>query len=291
MSLTLKVKRGYTCVMGVPIDYAALNAGFLPIITLEGQVGATDIAAGAVHATNVTPDAYWYAVDSDAGANVLVCAYTPAPAAFKDGLILACKVNGANSGAVTFDPGLGPKKLFKYKNVALAAGDLKDGMIIEMRYDVAGDAAAGAWQLLTPVATSFDKNSTGVTQGQILTAGGGPLYGVPTPGGVLTVAHGLAAIPAIVRVVLVNSTPELGYSAGDEVGIEAATADLAPSGTFQENDQAAFIVCAGATNITVAQANWLQGIMFVRKTGGASAGAPDVLTEANWRIKIYVFTI
>jgi hypothetical protein len=294
MSLTLKVKRGYTAVLGVPIDYAALNAGFLPIITLEGQVGATDIAAGAVHAINVTPDAYWYTLDTDAGANVLVCTYTPAPEAFKDGLILACKVNGANTGAVTFDPGLGVKKLFKYKDVELAAGDLKDGMIIEMRYDIAGNAAAGAWQLLTPVATTLDKGTPGAIVGTILTDGGGPLYTVPTPGGVLTVAHHLGIIPALVRVVLVNAVTDLGFAVGDEVGIEAAICDLSASGTYQYNEQAAWLTCADATNVTVPASNWDQGptfCPFIPKTGGPTPGSSQSITLANWRIKIYVFTL
>src|SRR5690348_1780342 len=104
MPLTLQVKRGYTCVSDVPIDFAALNAGFLPIITLDGTVGSTDLDDGAIHDNHVTPDAYWYAVDSDAGANLLVCTFSPAPSALIDGLVLACKVLTANTGAVTFNP-------------------------------------------------------------------------------------------------------------------------------------------------------------------------------------------
>jgi hypothetical protein len=160
MSLTLKVKRGYTCVAGVPIDYAALNAGFLPIITLEGTIGSTDIGPGVINKTHVRPDAYWYAVDADVTGNVIAATYTPATLALVDGLILAVKVKGANTGAVTFNPdGLGAKPLLKYKDQALAAGDLKDGMIIEMRYDT--DQAA--WQLLTPVADAIDANSPQIT--------------------------------------------------------------------------------------------------------------------------------
>ena len=287
MSLSLKVKRGFTVVDGVPFSNADLNAGFLPIITLEGTIGTTDLDPGVIHKEQVTPDAYWYADDSDAGANVLVATYDPAPDALEDGLLLAVKVQTANSGAVTFNPnGLGAKPLLKYHDQPMAAGDLEDNQIIEMRYDAEGDGGNGAWQLLTPVASAVDKNnaaSLDIPVGKTLDNTGTP-YGLPGSGLALTIAHGLGAIPQIVRAVLVCTATDLGWAEGDEVDIFSATADLQGSGTYEDNDMAAFTVGADATNITIAEAQYSQGIQLCNKTGGVMGNA---ITPAKWGIRVY----
>ncbi len=287
MPLQLTVKRGYTCVAGVPISYASLNAGFLPIITLEGSVANTDLGSGAVTASKVTPDAYWYAVDSDVTGNLIVATYSPAPTALTDGLVLAVKVKGQNTAAVTFNPNsLGAKKLLKYHDQELAAGDLEDNMIIEMRYDSLGDTGNGAWQLLTPVATVYDANAGTVPIQTIIDKKSGVDIPVPTEGTVATIPHGLVGkIPAWVRVVLVCTVtpgPTDGYSLNDEVDITALIAD----GTASELDWAAFTVSADATNVTVSATDGRDGISYNAKAGGRAA-----FDESKWKLKVYILSV
>lgn len=290
MSLTLKVKRGYTVVDNVPIDNDALNAGFLPIITLEGTVGSGELGDGAVHAINVTPDAYWYADDSNSGANLLVCTYTPAPAALIDGLLLACKVNGANTGAVTFNPnGLGAKPVYKYHDQALAAGDLEDNMIIEMRYDTEGNSGGGAWQLLTPVATATDRSSSSPSS---VLDNSGAGYAAPGSGdAVLQITHGLTHAPSMVRVVLVaQGSPADGYSTGDEIDLSSVNADESGG----EHDFPAWQVTVDATKIYItAAATHDPGVDYfgyLRKDTGVLAyvwRAIVLPTITAWKIKVY----
>lgn len=94
-----------------------------------------------------------------------------------------------------------------------------------------------------------------------------------------TIAHGLGATPKQVRVVLVCTTTDLGWSAGDEVDIysvRASNADLHVVAT----------VGADATNVTVAiDLASTDGWRIANK----STGAYGAITESSWTPKVYAW--
>jgi hypothetical protein len=86
------------------------------------------------------------------------------------------------------------------------------------------------------------------------------------------------AMPSRVRVVLVCTTTDLGYSVGDEV-------ELAPLITASAGDQyPAFTLRANATNVSLQRSN-VAGIYVNRIS--AVAGTLTLITEASWNYKVY----
>jgi hypothetical protein len=101
---------------------------------------------------------------------------------------------------------------------------------------------------------------------------------VPATSSLTNVAHGLAAMPSWVRVVLVCTTTDLGYSVGDEV-------ELAPLITASAGDQyPAFTLRANATNVSLQRSN-VAGVYVNRIS--AVAGTLTLITEASWNYKVY----
>jgi len=115
---------------------------------------------------------------------------------------------------------------------------------------------------LVPTAIAFTKSFTSSDQ-------------VITSGGVLTIAHGLGAIPFDVAAFLVNQTAELGYSIGDVLKIDAGPhAD----GTAQKNQA----IVPDATNLNVRFGVDSPTYNIIRKDTGAAAG----ITNANWKLRL-----
>lgn len=99
---------------------------------------------------------------------------------------------------------------------------------------------------------------------------------IPIVGGLAaTIAHGFAAIPRFVELVLVCRTPELGYVAGDEVPAVNAQRD----GSYYP----AFLAYRDATNVKVV----CDPVLSYHLT--TTSGTQVVITNANWRLKAYIW--
>lgn len=98
---------------------------------------------------------------------------------------------------------------------------------------------------------------------------------VITPAGALTLAHGLGAIPALIKSYIVCQTGELGYTAGDIVPVPENGSDFTASGT-------GYTVVPDATNLNVRYGNHASVFAIVRKDTGASAA----ITAANWKLLV-----
>lgn len=135
MSLNIVVTPGYTFPAGVPFSLAGLRRGAQPTVSISGAVNTADLVDGAVTAIKVTPDAFWYGLDTGA-VNTAVVAYAPAIAQYIDGLVVAFKVANTNTLPVTLDAGAGPMAVVKNGNQPLDPGDWIAGQIVEVRYQL-----------------------------------------------------------------------------------------------------------------------------------------------------------
>lgn len=95
-----------------------------------------------------------------------------------------------------------------------------------------------------------------------------------TPGGALTLPHGLTTPPKIIFPVLICKTAENGYSVGDIVPANPSVA------TAANNDFGASFEISGATNILVRYGSAAQAFLGTNKSTGALVG----MTPANWRL-------
>jgi len=97
-------------------------------------------------------------------------------------------------------------------------------------------------------------------------------------------AHGLGAIPKLVRGVLICSTGELGYSINDEVDIDALYKGVAAG---DDQGRPIFAVIADNVNITVACDDHAGGTLLL--TAQKTPGAAAAITRANWKVKVYAW--
>ena len=91
-----------------------------------------------------------------------------------------------------------------------------------------------------------------------------------TTSGLLTLTHGLGAIPKLVDLTLICKVAEAGFAIGDEVKISQA---------YDGNGRHSAILC-GATTIRVRYGNSAS----VFATADFTSGALAALTNANWRL-------
>ena len=96
-----------------------------------------------------------------------------------------------------------------------------------------------------------------------------------TSAGVLTLAHSLGAVPAIVSCFLVCQTGEFNYTAGDIVciGNDAITSS-SPYGMS---------ITVDATNLTIRFGVNASTFVLLDKTAGTG---PSALTNANWKLRV-----
>jgi len=148
MPLDLTVTRGYTFVEGTPITTADLNAAALPSVVLDGTVGASDIDAGAITNTKITPGTIC-AVTTSGSANAYVASPSPAVPALTANTWLFIKSNFSNTGAATLNvSGLGAVAIKKLNNSDLQAGDIQSGQEVVVVYD------GTYWQMVSESRTS-----------------------------------------------------------------------------------------------------------------------------------------
>lgn len=123
-------------------------------------------------------------------------------------------------------------------------------------------ATATALQALegavTGLAASKHNNSPDYSSGQVT---------IPAANSTNTYAHGLGAVPATVRVKLINVIAEYGYAVGEVVYMASHSA----------NNQNSFGVSSDATNVTIVTASTLY--LVNKSTHGTFTP-----TSANWKI-------
>lgn len=93
---------------------------------------------------------------------------------------------------------------------------------------------------------------------------------------VFTQAHGLGAVPKLIRVVCVCTTIDVGYAVGDELEIECVRVNASNFSSAS--------VSADATNITVTLASAAGNEIPNKGTGVYAA-----MTEASWNLKVYAW--
>lgn len=130
------------------------------------------------------------------------------------------------------------------------------------------NGAATDYTLITPAALVSSGNTTNtfsVTAAATLGVGSN-----------INTAHGLGSLPPLVRGVLLCVTGEAGYTAGDEVDINS----LASS---NGNNIPTSFVGASATNVFAGLIDSVVNLELPNKSTGTST----IITNANWKIKIY----
>lgn len=128
------------------------------------------------------------------------------------------------------------------------------------------------WIKLTPN-LGISNSATISVSGVVSTSGGTGDFTVQ----VHTIAHGMAVIPRIVRVVGVqtNAVADIGYNQNDEVDI----------GCFRTavNNLHQACVCADATNITIVLAT------VTSELGAKTTGVYAGIDETKWKVKAYAW--
>jgi len=187
---------------------------------------------------------------SGLGANVATFLATPSSAN-----LAAALTDETGTGAVVLansptlvTPNLGTPSALVGTNITGTAAGLSIG----------GNAATATAATTATAVSAITPNYTSALQSVSMT---------PT---VVTLAHGLGAIPSLVTLALVNSTAELGYSINDEIQV--------PNSMVSTNQN--YSLSADATNIYFAQRQVNFAIV------NRDASAITAITAANWRHKI-----
>ena len=100
-----------------------------------------------------------------------------------------------------------------------------------------------------------------------------------TPGGSLSIAHGLPSAPKFVIPILICKTAEFGYSVGNIVRADT------PYSTSSLDDRGVGIEFSDATNLAIRYGSQNPTFLQVNKTTGSTVG----LTNANWRLILRSF--
>lgn len=113
-----------------------------------------------------------------------------------------------NTGAVTLAvDGLTAKPVVKHSGTALEAGDILDGQIVDVVYNLTAD-----WFELQTPPKAFSLTAAAIRT--MFTEGTGPVPGAGSSG---TISHAVAAVPVLWSLRLRCKTAEAGYSVDDEV--------------------------------------------------------------------------
>lgn len=210
--------------------------------------GATQIYSGLASVTGT--DAY-------------ACTAAPVPAALVEGMQAWFRPDVANTGAATFNlNALGAKQIVRRGGAGLSDNDIAAATLVGLVYD----GTALQWQLIdSPAAAVVTKYSA---------VDSAALSVNFAADGTLVKGHGLGAMPAMVRAVLVCLSAELGYAVNEEV--DAWNANTVAGATLLG-------LSADATNVTVT----VSAVATYLMTKGSSAYA--AIDRAKWKLKVYAW--
>lgn len=136
-TLNVTVTRGYTAVPGVPITLDDLNAGFMPVVVIDGELLET------VTPSVAQPGPYWTATATGSGGTYAVT-LTPAPTTLEVGLWCSFKANHANPGAATLNLNtLGAVAIQTPHGQALVGGEIQSGQEVWVQY------TGTVWQMVS----------------------------------------------------------------------------------------------------------------------------------------------
>ena len=262
-----------------------------PTVTLAGSIGAATIGDGAVTTAKIadgalTADATGRAkmedgyvtaakLEQDAAASVHqyaagvyaagVYAVTLSPArtgAYVAGEVVRFKADTANTGAADVNINArGAANLYKAVTIELAAGDIPSNYVVTAVYDGSHFQVVA----ISPVTFLAAQTARRFTSADVALSTGAPM---------INTAHGLGAVPKVLRCVLVaQAAPELGYTAGDEVDADALPGD----------DDAVFSYGANATNVWVLINN--SNIRLPNKSTGSTGSI--TFGSTKWKIRLY----
>jgi hypothetical protein len=303
MPLVVTVVRGYTfdTVNGETVTLAKLNLLGTLGITLAGAIDDTDFGEDSLARSRVksAPD-MWGTDAGEANAHDV----TTAPnqfTALADGIRIGYLVNaGPNTGAVTVDvDGLGAKAIQKKAGLALVAGDLKAGQMVFLQYDAASDA----WLMINPTARAVEVNDGAAANEGVFWDGanwvsgafpyratkydswsaGEPAESLDALGtsgaGQTQVAHGLGAIPDLVRVTIVCRAADGDFAEDDEVEISGVNNN--GGGVIAAS------VRADATNVTINHDFAIADGVSVL----ADNGANTPIDQTKWKLRVYAIRL
>ena len=148
--------------------WAPFANGWLPLslvgtgIFLATPAGRAPFAAGVINASLMQPDAYSYATGGGTG-SAYTATFSPLLTSYVnnssqqvfttywDGLRVVFKaVATCAAGATLNVDTLGVKPIYRKEGIAVIAGDIVLGSIVEVVYNASLNSGGGAWQLLTP---------------------------------------------------------------------------------------------------------------------------------------------
>lgn len=101
---------------------------------------------------------------------------------------------------------------------------------------------------------------------------------IPANGSQVTISHGLGSTPRRVRWVLINVTPEFGYTAGMEIDVQQLLESNA------DNEYSSFATAANTTQLVATRSNLGASTLVTTRLDDGTACA---LTSGSWQIKVY----
>lgn len=318
MALTLTVSRGFTMTAGYVMDTDDWNAAFLPTITLTGGVGGSDISDDAITSAHLSANVFngltavtslalgdkLPVYDLSATDNAAVTVENLINGVFSLTATAATSFTSFTADKFTLHNGTSPRTMTPAilaeqlieQATSLASTDDADEVLLVDASAADGSRAsratlgnllpnkgtAGTYTGVTGLTTDPKGRVTGVTTstGTTLVIKSLTAAGIPSSGAA-TFAHGLAAIPSLVRVVLkcTDAGGDVGYSQNDEVTIESTFMD---NGT---NDFPSFSVSANATNVYVTRYSNPAGSIYLMNRG---TGVNAAITTSKWQVLVRV---
>lgn len=154
MSLALTVAAGKRFTNDELVDNAKLNQLAVPTVTLSGSADTTQIGNDAVTAAKAAFGA-WFKADESGTANAhVLTASGHSIVAYATGMVVRYYPQNDNTGAVTANlNGVGARPVRKpgsASGLELQAGDLRQGQMIQLCFDMAHDQ----WWLQSPLANA-----------------------------------------------------------------------------------------------------------------------------------------
>jgi hypothetical protein len=150
MALTSTTTPGESWPAGSKVTLDRLRRASKPTLAISGNLGTSEIVAGAIDATLTKPGPHFYATATAADATSLTFTNT-APSALADGLVVVFKAATNHTSAATIlipaISGSTAKKILKHAGASLNPGDIRNNQLVQVIYNTSLDSANGAWEL------------------------------------------------------------------------------------------------------------------------------------------------